>query len=71
MGTIEVNRVQRQSPIGNLSRRSFLGLMAGASGAMFMAVGRSQSQSAAPPRPHVKATTADLFINHGLNQEMR
>ncbi len=71
MGTIEVNRVQRQSPTGNLSRRSFLGLMAGASGAMFMAVGRGQSQSAAPPRPHVKATTADLFINHGLNQEMR
>jgi len=56
-----------------LSRRRFLGLAAGVGGMTWLAprLVRAQASTAAPPRPHVKPTPAEQFINHGLNQEMR
>jgi sulfane dehydrogenase subunit SoxC len=69
MTAIDCARLQNGSK--NLSRRGFLEALAGLGGATLVMTSAVHSQSPAPPRPHVKPTTADLFINHGLNQEMR
>ena len=59
--------------VTELSRRRFLGLAAGVGGVTLLTAHpvRAQASTAQPPRPHVKPTPAEQFINHGLNQEMR
>jgi sulfane dehydrogenase subunit SoxC len=69
--TIAVECAQSRSGSENLSRRGFLGTLTGAGGATLILISRAHSQSPAPARPHVKPTASELFISHGLNQEMR
>jgi DMSO/TMAO reductase YedYZ molybdopterin-dependent catalytic subunit len=55
-----------------LNRRRFL-VAAGAAGAL-IAAGRQPSLAQAPPAPgrfHVKPLPAEIFIDHGINQETR
>lgn len=60
-------------PRTRLSRRLFLQSIAGAGSVTLLAarVLHPQTSPTAPPRPHVKQTPPEMFISHGLNQEMR
>jgi sulfane dehydrogenase subunit SoxC len=69
--THAVDRVQSRLNTGNFCRRGFLEALAGLGGATLVMTSAGYSQSPAPPRPHVKPTPSELFISHGLNQEMR
>lgn len=58
---------------GAVSRRLFLQCVASAGGVTLLATrgAAAQTPPAAVPRPHVKLTPPEFFVNHGLNQEMR